>query len=93
MVENKWKVIQDWPVLTNIKELQSFLGSANYLSKFILYLSAHRKPLQDLLKQSSVDAEFLWLDTHTESFNKLDCHMQGYHTKVFRFILAYIHRV
>ena len=24
MDENKWKVIQDWPVLTNIKELQSF---------------------------------------------------------------------
>ena len=71
MDENKWKVIQDWPVLTNIKELQSFLGSVNYLSKFIPYLSTHRKPLQDLLKHSSVDAEFLWLDTHTEAFNKL----------------------
>ena len=71
MDENKWKVIQDWPVLTNIKELQSFLGSVNHLSKFIPYLSTHRKPLQDLLKQSSVDAEFLWLDTHTEAFNKL----------------------
>ena len=23
--ENKWKVIQDWPILTSIKELQSFL--------------------------------------------------------------------
>ena len=71
MDENKWKVIQDWPVLTNIKELQSFLGSINYLSKFIPYLSTHRKPLQDLLKHSSVDAEFLWPDTHTEAFNKL----------------------
>ena len=49
MDENKWKVIQDWPILTNIKELQSFLGSVNYLSKFIPYLSTHRKPLQDLL--------------------------------------------
>ena len=71
MDENKWKVIQDWSVPTNIKELQSFLGSVNYLSKFIPYLSTHRKPLQDLLKQSTVDAEFLWLDTHTEAFNKL----------------------
>ena len=71
MDENKWKVIQDWPVLTNIKELQSFLGSVNYLSKFIPYLSTHRKPLQNLLKHSSVDAEILWLDTHTEAFNKL----------------------
>ena len=71
MEENKWKVIQDWPVPTSIKELQSFLGSVNYLSRFIQYLSTHRKPFQDLLKQSSVDTEFLWLDTHTEAFNKL----------------------
>ena len=61
MDENKWKVIQDWPIPTNIKELQSFLGSVDYLSKFIPYLSAHRKPLQDLLKQSSVDAEFYFI--------------------------------
>ena len=50
MDENKWEVIQDWPVLTNIKEIQSFLGSVNYLSKFILYLSTHRKSLQDFYK-------------------------------------------
>ena len=68
--ENKLKVIQDWPIPTTIKELQSFLGSVNYLSKFIPYLSTHRKPLHDLLKHSSVDAEFLLLDTHTEAFNK-----------------------
>ena len=71
MDENKWKVIQDWPILTTIRELQSFLGSVNYLSKFIPYLSTHRKPVQDLLKHSSVDAEFLWLDTHTDVFNRL----------------------
>ena len=59
MDENKWRVIQDWPVPTNIKELQSFLGSVNYFSKFIPYLSTHRQPLQDLLKQSAVDTEFL----------------------------------
>ena len=71
MDENKWRVIQDWPAPTNIKELQSFLGSVNYLSKFIPYLSTHRKPLQDLLKQSSIDTEFLCLDIYTEAFNKL----------------------
>ena len=59
MDENKWRVIQHWSVPTNIKELQSFLGSVNYLSKFIPYLSTHRKPLQDLLQQSAVDTEFL----------------------------------
>ena len=50
---------------------ESFLGSVNYLSKFIPYLSTHRKPLQDLLKQSAVNTEFLWLDNHTDAFNKL----------------------
>ena len=70
MDKKKWKVIQDWAVLTNIKELQSFLGSVNYLSKFIPYLSTHRKLPQDLLKHSSIE-EFSWLDTHTEAFNKL----------------------
>ena len=71
MDENKWRVIQDWPIPTNIKELQSFLGSVNYLSKFIPYLSTCRKPLQDLLKQCAVNTEFLWLDNHTDAFNKL----------------------
>ena len=71
MDENKWRVIQDWPVPTNIKELQSFPGSVIYLSKFIPYLSSHRKLLQDFLKQSTVDTEFLWLGNHTDAFNKL----------------------
>ena len=31
----------------------------------------HRKPLQDLLKQCAVNTKFLWLDNHTDAFNKL----------------------
>ena len=52
----------------NIKELQSFLGSVNYLSKLIPHLSSFRKPLQDLLKSSS---EFVWLKVHDEAFKTL----------------------
>ena len=33
MDANKWQVIQNWPQPKNVKELQSFLGSVNYLSK------------------------------------------------------------
>ena len=69
MDENKWKVVQEWPIPTSIKELQLFLGSVNYFSKFIPFLSAHRKPLQELLKQSEND--FIWQDHHTEAFNTL----------------------
>ena len=64
MDENKWKAVQEWPIPTCIKELQLFLGSVNYLSKFIPFLSAHRKPQQELLKLSEND--FLWQDYHTE---------------------------
>ena len=53
---------------TNIKELQSFLGSVNYLSKFIPYLSDNKKPLQDLLKKEN---DFVWLKHHDNAFTKL----------------------
>ena len=52
MDENKWRVIPEWLTPTNIKQLQPFLGSVNYLSKFIPFLSTHRKPLQELLKET-----------------------------------------
>ena len=70
MDENKWKVVQEWPIPNSIKELQSFLGCVNHLSKFIPFLSAHRKPLQELLKQS--ENNFIWQDHHTEAFNTLN---------------------
>ena len=68
MDANKWQVIQNWPQPKNVKELQSFLGSVNYLSKFIPYLSSFRKPLQDLLKSGN---EFVWLKIHDKAFNTL----------------------
>ena len=36
---DKVDVIQQWPTPTYVTELQSFLGSVNYLYKFIPYLS------------------------------------------------------
>ena len=68
MDATKWKVIQDWPQPANVKELQSFLGSINCLSKFIPNLSTFRKPLQDLLKSNN---EFVWLKVHDEAFKTL----------------------
>ena len=68
MDANKWQVIQNWPQPKNVKELQSFLVSVNYLSKFIPHLSSFRKPLQDLLKNSN---EFVWLKVHDEAFKTL----------------------
>ena len=66
MDHKKWEVIQQWPTPTNVKELQSFLGSVNYLSKFIPYLSDFRRPLQELLKK-----EHEFLPVHDKAFKKL----------------------
>ena len=68
MDANKWQVIQNWPQPKNVKELQSFLGSVNYLSKFIPHLPSFRKLLQDLLKSSN---EFVWLKVHDKAFKTL----------------------
>ena len=68
MDHKKWEVIQQWPTPTNVKELQLFLGSVNYLSKFIPYLSDFGRPLQELLKKENV---FCWMPVHDEAFKKL----------------------
>ena len=68
MDANKLQVIQNWPQPKNVEELQSFLGSVNYLSKFIPYLSSFRKPLQDLLKSGN---KFVRLKVHDKAFKTL----------------------
>ena len=52
----KVELIQQWPTPTNHKELQSFIGTVNYLSRFLAFLSDLCAPLQALLKK---DAEFI----------------------------------
>ena len=47
----KVQSIKNWPSPKSPKELQSFLGAVNYLSKFIPELSSLRSPLQGLVKK------------------------------------------
>ena len=65
---NKVKGIKDWPIPSNVKELQSFLGLVNYLSHFVLELSSLRTPLQPLVK---INTNFIWLKSHTEAFERI----------------------
>ena len=65
---HKVDVIKQWPTPTNVTELQSFLGSVNYLCKFIPYLSDLRQPSQGLLKSNS---EFLRTQVHEKTFNNI----------------------
>ena len=62
----------NWPIPNNVKELQSFLGTVNYLSKFLAFLSDLCAPLQGLLKK---DTDFQWTETHTQAFNRLKEHV------------------
>ena len=71
---SKVKLILDWPIPENQKELQQFLGSVNYLSKFLAFLSDLHAPLQPLLKK---DSEFIWTDT-TVAFNHIKEHVSNY---------------
>ena len=65
---HKVDVIKQWPTQTNVTELQSFLGSVNYLCKFIPYLSDLRQPLQGLFKSNS---DFLWTQVNERTFNNI----------------------
>ena len=71
---NKVKLIQEWPTPTNQKELQSFLGTVNYLSRFSAFLSYLRAPLQNLLKK---DSEFVWTNVHQQTFDQLKLHVSN----------------
>ena len=70
----KVKLIQQWPTLTNHKELQSFLGTVNFLSRFLVFLSDLCAPLQLLLKK---DSEFIWLPVHQQAFDHLKLHVSN----------------
>ena len=65
---SKVQAIKDWPVPNCLKDLQSFLGAVNFLSKFIPKLSKLHLPLQGLCKK---DVDFMWSGTHQEAFNTI----------------------
>ena len=51
--ENKITAIQKMKSPSNQKELKTFLGMVNYLSKFLPKLSEHTKVFRDLEKKYS----------------------------------------
>lgn len=62
------EAVKKFPVPRNIKQLQSFLGLANYYRKFIVNFSKIAHPLHRLL---SKDKKFQWDKESDEAFEKL----------------------
>ena len=54
MDNNKVKVIQDWPELWKVKDVQSFLGFANFYRRFIHNYSDLTVPLTRLTQKGSL---------------------------------------
>ena len=67
----KVELIKQWPNLTNHKELQSFLGTFHYLSRFLAFLSDLQAPLQSLLKKGT---DFVWTSVHQHAFDQIKLH-------------------
>ena len=61
----KFEVIERWPIPTNIKETQSFLGMVNHYRRFIENFARVAKPLYELTRQNS---EFKWTNACLTSF-------------------------
>ncbi|CAH2097419.1 unnamed protein product [Euphydryas editha] len=64
----KTKVITNFPVPKNSKEIKSFLGLIGYYRKFIENFSKLTKPLTKLLKKNT---PFTWTEEQQESFDTM----------------------
>jgi hypothetical protein len=60
--------VVEWPTPTSIKELQSFLGFANFYRRFIARYAVVTAPLTDILKGNQI---FYWNEITTEAFRAL----------------------
>ena len=65
-MQSKVNAIVDMPLPTCKKQVQSFIGMVNYLSKFSACLSELAKPIRELSKEK---VPFNWGPEHQESFN------------------------
>ncbi|KAF1329375.1 reverse transcriptase, partial [Globisporangium splendens] len=64
----KVKVIDDWPVPQNVKQLRQWLGLANYLHKYTRNYAALVQPLTQLLEK---DVEWKWSKDHQTVFEEV----------------------
>uniref|UniRef100_A0A9J7ZGW9 Gypsy retrotransposon integrase-like protein 1 n=1 Tax=Cyprinus carpio carpio TaxID=630221 RepID=A0A9J7ZGW9_CYPCA len=69
MDDNKVKAVTDWPIPSTVKELQRFLGFANFYRRFIRDFSTIAAPVTSLLKGKP--KKLVWTEAATSAINKL----------------------
>ncbi|KAG3127040.1 hypothetical protein PI126_g22048 [Phytophthora idaei] len=62
----KVRVINEWPTLSNVKELRQFLGLATYLCKYVENYAGKIRPLSQILKKA---AEWKWTAEYQQAFD------------------------
>jgi transposase InsO family protein len=68
MEKGKIAAVKDWEVPGNVKEVQAFLGFANYYRRFIKNYGKIAAPLHDTTKKGK---EFLWDTEQQQAFNEI----------------------
>ena len=68
MDPKKVEAITAWPIPTKVKEVQSFLGLANFYRRFVNNFSKVAKPLHELTRK---DTEWKWTDKCQSAFEEL----------------------
>lgn len=68
MDPHKTDAIAEWPAPKSVKELQMFLGFANYYRRFITNFSKICRQMHNLLKK---DTKYIWGDLQQLSFEQL----------------------
>ena len=68
MCEDKVQVIKEWPIPKNVKEVQSFLGFANFYRRFICNYLQIAVPLTTLIQKNQV---FQWTHQANKAFEEL----------------------
>ncbi|CAI7856815.1 unnamed protein product [Closterium sp. NIES-53] len=64
----KIKAVRTWKTPENVKELQQFLGFANYYNQFVPQYAKIATPLTNLLKKNT---PFKWEDVHQQAMEQL----------------------
>ena len=66
--EEKVKGVLEWPTLTYVKDIQKFLGLANYYRRFIEGFAAIARPLHNIVKK---DKKWDWMEKQEKVFREL----------------------